>query len=238
MLSFVQVLLIAVLILALLLLLVLFCAIDIIIDIKKIDSNLTGKIVIKWLFFSYYKMLYPQEQTIDKSKTKNGEKKETSSTENHKESKIRNDITSENSKHKSTDAKSQQSKNKEQKKGLSVKDYIQIFKDVQSPIFKFLKEISKAIRLHFGQCDLQFGLSNPSDTGMLIGILFSIFGTIRQYWRNFSYYIEPKFEGNVLNIILILDVRLRIYRFISPFFKFIFNRKILKTGWFLIRNFK
>lgn len=214
MLSLTQILLIVIIILVLIFLSLLFCAIDIIIDLKKTGTDTTGTINIKWLFLSYSKVL-----------------------PHNKSSKI-NDIKDENKSHNKSEINSQESKKEDQKNNLSVQEYLQILRNIRIPLFNFLKQILKAIKLHSGELDLRLGVLDPADTGILIGILFSIFGIIKQYWSRFSYYIEPKFDDNVLDLILLLDVRLRIYRFIYPIFRLVLNRNILKSGWLLLRNFR
>jgi hypothetical protein len=48
----IQVVQVAALVIILLALLVLFCAIDLIVDLKKKDRDISGRIVVKWLFLS------------------------------------------------------------------------------------------------------------------------------------------------------------------------------------------
>lgn len=225
--QFVQV---AVLVILLLILLVLFCAIDLVVDLKKRDQDISGKIIVKWLFLSYSKVFYPTEPKTSVSKkgqdASEKEKVEKSSPITVKgadkvpEEKIRNE-----------------EKSPEKNKELKAKDILRIFNNIKSPLLRLFKGTISNIRLRCGNCDLCFGLPDPADTGMLCGFLYGIFGFLHQYWKDFSYFMEPSFHEKAFNIQLMADVRIRIYRFIPVFLRFAFDWGVLRTGWLLVHTY-
>ncbi|WP_370572702.1 hypothetical protein [Methanomethylovorans sp.] len=68
--------------------------------------------------------------------------------------------------------------------------------------------------------------------------LFGAFGSLHQYWHDFSYFLEPSFDEKALDLQLMADVRLRIYKFIPVFLRFAFDRRVLKTDWLLVRTYR
>ncbi|WP_321419987.1 DUF2953 domain-containing protein [uncultured Methanomethylovorans sp.] len=222
---------IAVMIILLLILLVLFCAIDLVVDLKKKDQDISGKIMVKWLFLSYSKVFYPNEPNNSDSKkgqaASEKEKVEKSSSATVKdmdevsEEKIINEA-----------------KSPKMKKELKAKDILRIFNNIKKPLFRLFKGTISNIRLRCGKCDLLFGLPDPADTGMLCGFLYGVFGFLHQYWRNFSYFLEPRFHEKAFDLQLMADVRIRIYRFIPVFLRFALNWGVLRTGWLLVRTYR
>jgi hypothetical protein len=225
--QFVQV---AVLVILFLALLVLFCAIDLVVDLKKKDQDISGKIMIKWLFLSYSKVFYPTEPTssISEKEQDAGKKEEVGKFSPA-------NVTDTD---KGLEEKVIKSKESKKKKGLKPKEILGIINSIKKPLFRLLKGTISNIRLRCGKCDLCFGLPDPADTGMLCGFLFGVFGSLHQYWRNFSYFLEPGFDEKILDLQLMADVRLRIYRFIPVFLRFVFNRSVLRTGWLLVRTYR
>lgn len=221
---------IAVLVILLLILLVLFCAIDLVVDLKKKDQNISGKIRIKWLFLSYSKVFYPTEPNTSISK------KSQDTSEKEKVEKSAS-ITVKGAGEVPEEKVINESKSSEKKKELKAKDIFRIFNNIKKPLLRLFKGTISNIRLHYGKCDLCFGLPDPADTGILCGFLYGIFGFLHQYWKDFSYFLEPRFHEKAFNIQLMADVRIRIYRFIPVFFRFALNWGVLRTGWLLVRTY-
>lgn len=227
----IQVVQVAALVILLLVLLVLFCAIDLIVDLKKKDQDISGRIVIRWLFLSYSKMFYPTKPESSASEKEEDEDEEeeieksglaiVKGADKAPEEKITNEA-----------------KSTKKKKELKAKDIIKIFNTIKTPLFRLFRGTMRNIRLYCGRCDLSFGLPDPADTGMLCGFLFGAFGSLHQYWQDFSYFLEPRFDERVLDMQLMADVRLRIYRFIPVFFRFALDRGVLRTGWLLVRTYR
>lgn len=57
----IQIIQLAALVILLVALLVLFCAVDLMVDLSKKGQDISGKIIIKWLFISYSRVFYPTE---------------------------------------------------------------------------------------------------------------------------------------------------------------------------------
>lgn len=231
MLTAIQVVQVAALVIILLALLVLFCAIDLIVDLKKKDRDISGRIVVKWLFLSYSKVFYPDESRGSASKEKKGagkkEKMENSEPGTVKDAdKV------------SKDNITKESKTEKKKKELKAKDLIKIFYDVKKPLLRLFQGTIRNLRLRCGRCDVAFGFPDPADTGVLCGFLFGAFGSLHHYWQTFSYFLEPRFDDKVLDLELMADVRVRIYRFIPTFLRFALDRGVLRTGWLLVRTYR
>jgi hypothetical protein len=221
----IQIIQLAALVILLLTLLVLFCAVDLIVDLKKKDQDISGKIAIKWLFISYSRVFYPtKSKGSDLKKEQDAGKKE--EVEKSASASIRH-----------ADGAPDKSIGKK-KKGLKAKDVLRIFNNIKSPFFRLFRGTMCNLMLRCGKCDLRFGLPDPADTGMLCGFLFGAFGSLHQYWHDFSYFLEPRFDEKALDFQLMADVRLRIYKFIPVFLRFAFDRRVLRTGWLLVRTYR
>jgi hypothetical protein len=84
--------------------------------------------------------------------------------------------------------------------------------------------------------NLTYGLPDPADTGMLCGYLHTLASIIRGRTRSFSYSLYPVFMDEVFDMHLSGSIRFRIGSFIPPLLMFIFNVKVLKTGWWFAKN--
>jgi len=84
--------------------------------------------------------------------------------------------------------------------------------------------------------DLTYGLPDPADTGMLCGYLHTLASIVRGRARRFSYSLYPVFMEEAFDVHLSGSIRFRIGSFIPPLLMFIFNVKVLKTGWWFAKN--
>jgi len=229
--TLIQIVQVVALAILLLVLLVLFCAIDLIVDLKKKDQDISGKILIKWLFLSYSKVFYPAEpgSSVSKKEEVNGEKEEMGNSSHvnvgHGRKEPEENITNE-------------AKSTKNKRELKAKDFIKIYYDIKNPLLRLFKGTMRNLVLRCGRCDVAFGLPDPADTGMLCSFLFGAFGSLHQYWQNFYYFLEPRFDDKVLDLELMADVRMRIYKFIPTFLRFALDRGVLRTGWLLVRTYR
>jgi hypothetical protein len=210
----IQIIQLAALVILLVALLVLFCAVDLMVDLSKKGQDISGKIIIKWLFISYSRVFYPTESYPTESEGPDLKKEQ------------------------DEDKKEEVENIGKKKKGLKAKDVLAMFNNIKHPLFRLFRDTMRNLMLRCGKCDLRFGLPDPADTGMLCGVLFGAFGSVHQYWHDFSYFLEPRFDEKVLDLQLMADVRLRIYKFIPIFLHFAFDRKVLRTSWLLVRTYR
>ncbi|NPE27752.1 DUF2953 domain-containing protein [Methanococcoides sp. SA1] len=84
--------------------------------------------------------------------------------------------------------------------------------------------------------DLTYGLPDPADTGILCGYLHTVACIVRGRARSFSYSLYPVFMEEAFDMHLSGSIRFRIGSFIPPLLMFIFNVKVLKTGWWFAKN--
>jgi DUF2953 family protein len=84
--------------------------------------------------------------------------------------------------------------------------------------------------------DLTYGLPDPADTGMMCGYLHTLASIVRGRARSFSYSLYPVFMEEAFDVHLSGSIRFRIGSFIPPLLMFIFNVKVLKTGWWFAKN--
>ncbi len=221
----IQIIQVAALVILLLALLVFFCAVDLMVDLRTKGQDISGKIVIKWLFISYSRVFYPtKSKGSDLKKEQDAGKKE--EVEKSVPASIRH-----------VDGVPDKNIGKK-KKGLKAKDALRIFNNIKSPLFRLFRGTMRNLMLRCGKCDLRFGLPDPADTGMLCGFLFGAFGSLHQYWHDFSYFLEPRFDEKALDLQLTADIRLRIYKLIPVFLRFAFDRRVLRTGWLLVRTYR
>jgi hypothetical protein len=215
----------------LMVLLILFCAIDLMVYLRKKDQDISGSIVIRWLFLSYSKVFYPHTAVSSASKKDHPLLKK-EEMENFEYDVVKN--FDKVSKGKIT----KESKSKKKKKELNAKDTLMIFNNIKKPLLRLVRGTICNLKLRCGRCEVSFGFSDPADTGILCGFLFGLFGSVNQYLKNFSYFLEPKFDEKVLNLEFKADVRVRIYKFIPHVLRFTFDRGVLRTGWLLVRTYR
>ncbi|UGV40277.1 DUF2953 domain-containing protein [Methanococcoides orientis] len=107
---------------------------------------------------------------------------------------------------------------------------------IRDPVFSLLKGILSSIHIRELSCDLDYGLPNPADTGMLCGYLHTLASVVHSGCRKFHYSVNPLFAEEGLDVNMSGDIRFRIGSFIPPLLRFIFSRKVLGTGWWFIKN--
>lgn len=107
---------------------------------------------------------------------------------------------------------------------------------IKGQFFHLMKGLLFQLQIRDLAFDLTYGLPDPADTGMLCGYLHTLASIIRGRARSFSYSLYPVFMGEVFDMHLSGSIRFRIGSFIPPLLMFIFNVKVLKTGWWFAKN--
>lgn len=103
-------------------------------------------------------------------------------------------------------------------------------------VFRLLKGILSCIHIRELSCDLDYGLPDPADTGMLCGYLHSLASVLHSGCRKFQYSVTPQFADERLDVRMKGDIRFRIASFIFPLVRFVFSMKVLRTGWWFVKN--
>ncbi|WP_052402915.1 DUF2953 domain-containing protein [Methanococcoides methylutens] len=107
---------------------------------------------------------------------------------------------------------------------------------IRDPVFSLLKGILSAIHIRELSCDLDYGLPDPADTGMLCGYLHTLASVVHSGCRKFHYSVDPLFAEEGLDVNMSGDIRFRIGSFIPPLLRFMFSRKVLGVGWWFVKN--
>ncbi|WP_440953208.1 DUF2953 domain-containing protein [Methanococcoides sp. FTZ1] len=103
-------------------------------------------------------------------------------------------------------------------------------------IFRLLKGLLCAIHIRELSCDLDYGLPDPADTGMLCGFLHTVGSVVHSGYRKFHYSVTPRFADEGLDVRMSGYIRFRMASLLYPVLRFVFSLKVLRTGWWFLRN--
>ncbi len=101
------------------------------------------------------------------------------------------------------------------------------------PILRIIKEIIYAFRLKYLDIDITFGLEDPAHTGIITGILHSIFGFLRA-GKNIRWTAD--FTKPILDWDMKAEVAVTPISLLPPVVRFITNRQVLRAGMRFIRD--
>ncbi|AKB86128.1 DUF2953 domain-containing protein [Methanococcoides methylutens] len=107
---------------------------------------------------------------------------------------------------------------------------------IRYPFFRLIKGLLSAIHIRDLSCDLDYGFPDPADTGMLCGYLHTLASVFQSGCRKFHYSLNPRFTDEGLDVKMSGDIRFRIASLLFPLLRFIFSMKVLRTGWWFVRN--
>lgn len=105
--------------------------------------------------------------------------------------------------------------------------------NLAGPLLRLLKDLVAAFRLRHLDFNIAFGLNNPAYTGILTGLLHAIRGSL-QIGHGIRFI--PDFTGEVLNWNLRAEAAVTPIRLLSAIARFIASRKVLRSGWEIIRD--
>lgn len=124
----------------------------------------------------------------------------------------------------------------ETEKQRGIKKKIPHLEDIfylSGPMVQLIKELIYAFRLKYLDIDITFGLKEPDHTGIVTGILHSIFGYLRA-GKNIRWTVDftkPILEWDMKAKVAIMPISI-----LPPLFRFITNRQILKAGMRFFRD--
>ncbi|MGM0771701.1 MAG: DUF2953 domain-containing protein [Halobacteriota archaeon] len=107
---------------------------------------------------------------------------------------------------------------------------------IRYQIFYLLRGLLCAIHVRELSCELDYGLPDPADTGMLCGYLYTLASVVHSGCRMFRYSINPWFSEEHLDVRMDGDIRFRVVSLFYPLLKFILSMKVLRTCLRLVRN--
>ncbi|ABE52469.1 DUF2953 domain-containing protein [Methanococcoides burtonii] len=204
-----------VLIILFLLALILLAPIAVAFDVNGGLSGVRSNVSLKWMFLSYSFSGQPDSKEVPVT---NG----TTSTE---EGTTKENTTKENTTKEDTDLPPKNTYEMA-RKGYAIK----------GQFLHLMKGLLFQLHIRDLVFDLTYGLSDPADTGMLCGYLHTLASIVRGRARSFSYSLYPVFMEEAFDMHLSGSIRFRIGSFIPPLLMFIFNVKVLKTGWWFAKN--
>src|SRR5574341_1603432 len=98
---------------------------------------------------------------------------------------------------------------------------------ISGPMLRFIKELIYSFRLKYLDIDITFGLKDPAHTGIIAGILHSIFGYL-QAGKNISWTID--FTKSILEWDMKAKVAITPISILPSIVRLITNRQFLKEG--------
>jgi len=121
-------------------------------------------------------------------------------------------------------------KNREIKKPMSHPGDIL---SLSGPVLRLIKELIYAFRLKYLDIGITFGLKDPAHTGIITGILHSIFGYLRVR-KNIRW--TPDFTKPILEWKMKAKVSITPISIIPPIVRFISSRQVFRAGMRFIRD--
>ena len=124
----------------------------------------------------------------------------------------------------------------ETEKQRGIKKQMPHLEDILSlsgPMLRLIKEIIYAFRLKYLDIDITFGLKEPAHTGIVTGILHSIFGYLRA-GKNIRWTVD--FTKPIMEWDMKAKVVIRPISVLLPIVRFITNRQVLKAGMRFFRD--
>jgi hypothetical protein len=104
---------------------------------------------------------------------------------------------------------------------------------ISGPMLRLIKEIIYAFRLKYMDIDITFGLKDPAHTGIVTGILHSIFGYLR-VGKNIRWTVDftkPILEWDMNAKVTIIPISI-----FPSLFRFFTNRQVLRAGMRFFRD--
>lgn len=147
---------------------------------------------------------------------------------------------SENKTKKKKKEKTEKEKKAEKEPYISnIPNMIRTLKDISKPVMRMITDVFHIIRIKRLYCDITYGFPDPAETGIAYGFLCSAMGIINEKCNNNCNYkctINPVFADNVLNYHIAANIAFRLYLLIVAVIRFVANRKVLKTIWYILRK--
>jgi hypothetical protein len=104
---------------------------------------------------------------------------------------------------------------------------------LSGPVLRLIKELIYAFRLKYLDIDITFGLKDPEYTGIITGILHSIFGYL-QAGKNIRWtadFTKPVLEWDMKAKVAVTPVRI-----LPPIVRFVTTRQVFRAGMRFIRD--
>lgn len=201
--------------------LVLLAPIDIVFNVRGNLDGVDSRAYVKWTFFSKHfskkKMLVNESASVDRLPGKTDEY-----------------VMKNENKVKDKADKDEGSGLRESFDDISEKG--RMVYGIRYQILCLLKGLLSAIHVRDLSCDLDYGLTDPADTGILCGYLYTLASVVHSGCRFFRYSINPWFSEEYLDVRMDGDIRFRVFSLFYPLLRFVFSRKVLSTGWWFLRN--
>jgi hypothetical protein len=124
----------------------------------------------------------------------------------------------------------------ETEKQRGIKKPMSHFKGIlalSGPMLQLIKELIYACRLKYLDIDITFGLKEPAHTGIVTGILHSIFGYLRA-GKNIRWSVDftkPIIEWDMKGKVAITPITV-----LLPIVRFITNKQVLRAGMQFFRD--
>ncbi|HEX7628692.1 MAG TPA: DUF2953 domain-containing protein [Candidatus Methanoperedens sp.] len=104
---------------------------------------------------------------------------------------------------------------------------------LSGPVLRLIKELIYAFKLKYLDIDITFGLKDPAHTGIITGILHSIFGYLRA-GKNIRWaadFTKPILEWDMKAKVAITPISI-----LPPIVRFITTRQVFRAGMRFIRD--
>lgn len=101
---------------------------------------------------------------------------------------------------------------------------ISLLKEYYPQFYKLLKNLSKGFSFRDFTCNLTFGFSDPSDTGILSGYLYALQGLIKTKIPLSNIRINPVFIEEIFEYKIKGSIKIKFYSLLFAIFKFIISK--------------
>ncbi|MCZ7402003.1 MAG: DUF2953 domain-containing protein [Candidatus Methanoperedens sp.] len=104
---------------------------------------------------------------------------------------------------------------------------------LSGPVLRLIKELIYAFKLKYLDIDIRFGLNDPAHTGIIMGILHSIFGYLRA-GKNIRWTVD--FTKPILEWDMKAKVAITPISILPPIVRFVTTRQVFRAGMRFIRD--
>ena len=101
-----------------------------------------------------------------------------------------------------------------------------LFGKLYDPFMRVLKAVLRHMSVKELDCRLEVGFSDPVETGMMCGMMYPLWGTVRPFFPNATFVMVPVFTEEVSNASLMGSIRLRLAGVIVPLIRLLTKKEL------------
>nr|WP_321496804.1 DUF2953 domain-containing protein [uncultured Methanolobus sp.] len=203
--------------------LVLVAAIDIVFDVKGSGVSVEHTVFVHWLLFS--RQVSPElEDSAGNEHSDDDFPKELKDAEKYVTEKVKSHF-------QESDSEKKEKGKKKRSLDMSYSEMILAFRQLRVPVTRFIKGLICAVKVPYARVNAVYGFPDPSYTGIACGYSHALMAYLGCKFENLKMNLEPDFVNSRIEFDMSGKLRIRLYRFIPVFLKFVLNMSVLRFSW-------